>query len=64
MEVLVALARANGAVVSREALIESCWGGRTVSDDAIERGEPICDRGLDELERGAADECGDLLAPN
>jgi len=35
MQVLVALARADGAVVSRDQLIERCWGGRLVGDDAI-----------------------------
>lgn len=37
MQVLVALARAAGAVVSRDSLIESCWGGRIVGDDAVNR---------------------------
>lgn len=37
MEVLVTLARARGEVISRDALIEACWGGRAVSDDAINR---------------------------
>jgi DNA-binding winged helix-turn-helix (wHTH) protein/dipeptidyl aminopeptidase/acylaminoacyl peptidase len=37
MQVLVALARAKGAVLSREELIESCWDGITVGDDAINR---------------------------
>ena len=35
MQVLVALARANGAVVSRDELIAKCWGGRVVGEDAI-----------------------------
>jgi Tol biopolymer transport system component/DNA-binding winged helix-turn-helix (wHTH) protein len=35
MQVLVALARAEGGVVSREQLIARCWGGRVVGDDAI-----------------------------
>ncbi|HEX4156862.1 MAG TPA: winged helix-turn-helix domain-containing protein [Rhizomicrobium sp.] len=35
MQVLVALARADGAVLSRDTLIEQCWGGRIVGDDAI-----------------------------
>ena len=35
MQVLVALAQAQGAVVSRDRLIERCWGGRIVGDDAI-----------------------------
>lgn len=37
MQVLVTLARANGEVISRDALIEACWDGRVVSDDAINR---------------------------
>lgn len=37
MQVLVALNRANGEVVSREQLIDSCWNGRTVSVSAIQR---------------------------
>ena len=37
MQVLVILARAKGEVVSRDALIEACWDGRVVSDDAINR---------------------------
>lgn len=37
MQVLVALARANGETVTRDALIETCWDGRTVSEHAINR---------------------------
>jgi len=37
MQVLVALVRANGAVVSRDQLVELCWEGRVVGDDAINR---------------------------
>ena len=37
MQVLVALSRANGAVVSRDELIRQCWGGRIVGEDAINR---------------------------
>lgn len=37
MQVLVALARAGGAVVSRDRLIEECWEGRIVGEDAINR---------------------------
>jgi DNA-binding winged helix-turn-helix (wHTH) protein len=37
MQVLVALARRRGEVVSRDELIQSCWGGYAVSDDAIHR---------------------------
>ena len=37
MQVLVALARAGGAVVSRDELTERCWGGRIVGEDSINR---------------------------
>ena len=37
MQVLVALARADGAPVSRDELIASCWAGRVVSNDAVTR---------------------------
>jgi Tol biopolymer transport system component/DNA-binding winged helix-turn-helix (wHTH) protein len=37
MQVLVLLAQADGAVVSRDQLIERCWGGRIVGEDAINR---------------------------
>ena len=37
MQVLVALARADGEIVTRDELIEYCWSGRIVSDDAINR---------------------------
>ena len=37
MQVLVALARAIGMVVSRDELIRECWGGRIVGEDAINR---------------------------
>lgn len=35
MQVLVTLAQAGGAVLSRDDLIATCWGGRVVSEDAI-----------------------------
>lgn len=37
MQVLVVLAKADGAMVSRDDLIKSCWEGRIVGDDAINR---------------------------
>ncbi len=37
MQVLVVLAGRRGAVVSRGELIQACWHGRTVGDDAINR---------------------------
>jgi TolB-like protein/DNA-binding winged helix-turn-helix (wHTH) protein len=37
MQVLVALASARPEVVSRDSLIETCWDGRIVGDDSINR---------------------------
>ena len=37
MQVLVALARADGEVVSKDELLQSCWDGRIVGEDAINR---------------------------
>jgi DNA-binding winged helix-turn-helix (wHTH) protein/tetratricopeptide (TPR) repeat protein len=37
MQVLVALAQANGGTVSRQELIARCWGGLSVSPDAVNR---------------------------
>lgn len=37
MQVLVALARARPGVVSRDKLVELCWEGRIVGDDALNR---------------------------
>ena len=37
MQVLVALFRAKGAVVSKDDLVHSCWEGRVVGEDAINR---------------------------
>ncbi len=37
MQVLVVLAEAQGAVISRDELIERCWGGRIVGENAINR---------------------------
>lgn len=37
MQVLVVLARRRGEVVSRDELIQACWGGRAVGDDALNR---------------------------
>ena len=36
-QVLIALASASPAVVSRDRLIEQCWDGRIVGDDALNR---------------------------
>lgn len=37
MQVLVALAKAGGAVIARDDLIALCWEGRVVGDDALNR---------------------------
>ena len=37
MQCLVALVQRNGSVVSRDELLRTCWGGATVSDDAVNR---------------------------
>lgn len=37
MQVLVALIGARGEVVTRDQLVRDCWGGRAVSEDAINR---------------------------
>lgn len=37
MQVLVALASANGALLTRSDLRDLCWAGRMTSDDAIDR---------------------------
>lgn len=37
MQVLVELARRRGRVVSRQDLIDTCWGGRIVGDEAVNR---------------------------
>ncbi len=37
MQVLVALNRAKGGVVSKDDLVRSCWDGRVVGEDAINR---------------------------
>jgi len=37
MQVLIALARAEGAIVTRDELTMSCWDGRVVGEDAINR---------------------------
>ena len=37
MQVLVALGRAGGKIVTRDELIETCWDGRVVGDDSINR---------------------------
>lgn len=37
MQVLVALARADGATLTRDDLTQACWEGRVVGEDAINR---------------------------
>ena len=37
MQVLVALSKADGAILTREELLSRCWSGRVVGEDAINR---------------------------
>lgn len=37
MQVLIALVKANGAIVTRDELTQSCWDGRIVGEDALNR---------------------------
>jgi DNA-binding winged helix-turn-helix (wHTH) protein/tetratricopeptide (TPR) repeat protein len=37
MQVLIALVRARGEILTRDDLIESCWDGRIVGEDALSR---------------------------
>jgi len=52
MRVLVVLAAASPKVVSRDRLVETCWGGRIVGDDAVNR----CILALRNLARGLTPE--------
>lgn len=51
MQVLVALHRADGRVVSREELLELCWEGRIVGDDSL-------NRSVSQLRKALAEEDG------
>ncbi len=50
MQVLVALAQAHGAIVSRDELICRCWGGIVVGEGSINRAISLL--------RGASEEIG------
>lgn len=50
---LIALTRSKGEVVGRDELVESCWDGRFVSDDVINRAVLLI-RGLAERSGGFA----------
>ncbi len=54
MQVLVALAHADGHTVSRDDLVAQCWGRRIVGDDAV-------NRVISRLRRSLAATCGDAL---
>src|SRR5512138_2792961 len=41
LKVLIALVRKKGGVVTRSELIDSCWGGRIVGEDVINRSVSI-----------------------
>lgn len=51
MQVLVALHRTPGRVVSREELLELCWEGRIVGDDSL-------NRSVSQLRKALAEESG------
>jgi DNA-binding winged helix-turn-helix (wHTH) protein/Tfp pilus assembly protein PilF len=53
MRVLVALAEQPARVLSRDELIELCWDGRLVTDNAITRVISLLRHALDDLSRGA-----------
>ncbi|MEO7053535.1 MAG: winged helix-turn-helix domain-containing protein, partial [Rhizomicrobium sp.] len=53
MQVLVALAQANGATVSRQELTARCWGGLAMSPDAVNRVISLLRQLLTRLEPGA-----------
>jgi TolB-like protein len=53
MQVLVALARAKGAIVSRDDLLSACWPGMTVGEDALNRAIGQLRRLCDGLGEGA-----------
>ncbi len=50
MQVLLMLADARGGVVTRDKLIENCWGGQIVGDDAVNRAIAELRRALRETE--------------
>ena len=53
MQVLVALARARGQVLTRDDLIDSCWGGTIVGDDALNRVVSQVRKLADDIGQGA-----------
>jgi len=55
MQVLVALARADGATLSRDDLVTICWGRKIVGDDAV-------NRVISRLRRSLTQAAGDQVA--
>lgn len=53
MQVLVALAKADGQTVTRDQLVASCWDGRIVGDDALNRVISVLRRTEERFGRGA-----------
>lgn len=53
MQVLVALARADGGIVTREELYDCCWEGRIVGEDALNRAISRVRRLSDGVGRGS-----------
>lgn len=52
MQVLVTLNRGRGAVVGRETLIDACWDGRLIGEDAVNRAILKLRRALAEIGGG------------
>lgn len=52
MQLLVALARADGAVLTRDALMAECWNGQVVGDDALTRAVAALRRAAREADAG------------
>ncbi len=49
MQVLVTLARDRGEVVGRQTLVDACWDGRIVGEDAVNRAILKLRRALDDI---------------
>ena len=54
MQVLLALFQAKGAIVTRDELIELCWDGRIIGEDAI-------NRAISRLRKAAAEVGGQII---
>jgi DNA-binding winged helix-turn-helix (wHTH) protein/tetratricopeptide (TPR) repeat protein len=52
MQVLVALARADGAILTRDELMDQCWRGVVVGEDALNRAVGHLRKSLDDIAGG------------